>query len=284
MQPVLPADFPVVTLQARTGERALVSLLGAQVLSWTSADSVEQLYLSPKAVLDGSGAIRGGIPVCWPQFNRRGPLVKHGFARLVPWKVVEQGDAFVTLRLTEAEVPEALLRDAQGALAWPHAFEVDLTVRLQSARLDVVLQVRNAGQQAFAFTTALHSYLAVQDVAALAVSGADGMRYWDAVAGADPEFPVQQGDIIFAGEVDRVYSAMPRATLQQDASWLRISQPPSMEQTVVWNPGADLCATLADLPADGHRHFVCVEAAQIDTPVSLAPGQSWQGGQTLQVA
>ena len=281
---LLPADLPVVTLQARSGERAVVALFGAQVLSWTLAEGKELLYLSPKAVLDRSAAIRGGIPVCWPQFNRRGPLVKHGFARVVPWRVLEQSDAAVTLRLTRADVPEALLQDAQGIMAWPHDFEVDLTVRLLSARLDVQLQVRNTGAQAFAFTTALHSYLGVDDVAALAISGADGQRYWDAVTGADPEYPVQQGDIVFAGEVDRVYPALPRATLQQASHWLRVSQPASMAQTVVWNPGAALCASLPDLPADGYRRFVCVEAAQIDTAVTLEPGQAWQGGQTLQVA
>lgn len=281
---LLPADLPVVTLQARSGERAVVALFGAQVLSWTSAEGKELLYLSPKAVLDRSAAIRGGIPVCWPQFNRRGPLVKHGFARVVPWRVLEQSDASVTLRLTRADVPEALLQDAQGIMAWPHDFEADLTVRLLSARLDVQLQVRNTGAQAFAFTTALHSYLGVDDVAALAISGADGQRYWDAVTGADPEYPVQQGDIVFAGEVDRVYPALPRATLQQASHWLRVSQPASMAQTVVWNPGAALCASLPDLPADGYRRFVCVEAAQIDTAVTLEPGQAWQGGQTLQVA
>lgn len=281
---LLPADLPVVTLQARSGERAVVALFGAQVLSWTSAEGKELLYLSPKAVLDRSAAIRGGIPVCWPQFNRRGPLVKHGFARVVPWRVLEQSDASVTLRLTRADVPEALLQDAQGIMAWPHDFEADLTVRLLSARLDVQLQVRNTGAQAFSFTTALHSYLDVDDVAVLAISGADGQRYWDAVTGADPEYPVQQGDIVFAGEVDRVYPALPRATLQQASHWLRVSQPASMAQTVVWNPGAALCATLPDLPADGYRRFVCVEAAQIDTAVTLEPGQAWQGGQTLQVA
>ena len=281
---LLPAELPVVTLQARSGERAVVALFGAQVLSWASAEGKELLYLSPKAVLDGSAAIRVGIPVCWPQFNRRGPLVKHGFARVVLWRVLEQSDASVTLRLTRADVPEALLQDAQGIMAWPHAFEADLTVRLLSARLDVQLHVQNTGAQAFSFTTALHSYLGVDDVAALAISGADGQRYWDAVAGADPEYPVQQGDIVFAGEVDRVYPALPRSTLQQSSHWLRVSQPASMVQTVVWNPGAALCATLADLPPDGYRRFVCVEAAQIDTPVRLEPGQGWQGGQTLQVA
>ena len=283
-----PADWPVYRLRTPQGDTAVISQHGAQVLSWRTADGKERLFLSPainwQDVARQRCAIRGGIPVCWPQFNRRGPLVKHGFARVVPWQVIEQSESAVTLRLTRADVPEGLLQDADGAMAWLHDFEVDLTVRLASARLNVELAVRNTGTTAFAFTTALHSYLAVDAIDALAISGAEGQRYWDAVAGADPEYPVQQGDIVFQGEVDRVYPALPRATLQQSSHWLRVSQPASMEQTVVWNPGAALCATLHDLPADGYQRFVCVEAAQIDTPVRLEPGQGWLGGQTLQVA
>ena len=47
--------------------------------------------------------------------------------------------------------------------------------------------------------------------------------------------------------------------------------------------GAALCAKLADMPADGWQHMVCVEAAQIDAPVPLAPGATWTGWQHLTV-
>ena len=50
---------------------------------------------------------------------------------------------------------------------------------------------------------------------------------------------------------------------------------------VVWNPGADKCAALADMPPDGWQHMVCVEAARIHAPVCLAPAQAWCGTQQL---
>lgn len=49
---------------------------GATILSWT-VDGKEQLFLSSKAVLNGTKAIRGGIPLVFPQFGP-GVLTQHG--------------------------------------------------------------------------------------------------------------------------------------------------------------------------------------------------------------
>ena len=50
---------------------------------------------------------------------------------------------------------------------------------------------------------------------------------------------------------------------------------------VVWNPGEQLATRFGDLSPGDHRHFVCVEAAQIVQPVVLAPGERWMGMQRL---
>ena len=55
----------------------------------------------------------------------------------------------------------------------------------------------------------------------------------------------------------------------------------NMPDTVVWNPWEETCATIADMPANGFRHMLCVEAGVIETPVELAPTDSWWGRQTL---
>ncbi|MDO5652525.1 MAG: D-hexose-6-phosphate mutarotase [Brachymonas sp.] len=281
-----PANWPVCQLHTPEGSSATVSLHGAQVLSWRTADGTERLYLSPcidwNAVAQGTCAIRGGIPVCWPQFNRRGPLVKHGFARLLPWKVVQHANDSVTLRLQHSDVPHHLLHDAQGQALWPHAFETNLHVQLANHALTVTLEVRNTGNTALPFTTALHGYFTTRAISDTQITGADGLQYWDAVPDADPSHPVQHGPIRFAGEVDRVYPAF-AATLANNLPPLQLRQSASLQQTVVWNPDAALCAQLADLPADAYRQFVCIEAAQIDDPVVLEPGAIWQGWQSFQV-
>jgi hypothetical protein len=54
----------IATLPA--GDRVEILLHGATVLSWKSGNGHENLWLSEKAVVDGSKAVRGGIPVVFP--------------------------------------------------------------------------------------------------------------------------------------------------------------------------------------------------------------------------
>lgn len=49
-----------------SGESVSVHKFGATVVSWKLANGEEQLFVSSKAILDGSKAIRGGIPVVFP--------------------------------------------------------------------------------------------------------------------------------------------------------------------------------------------------------------------------
>jgi glucose-6-phosphate 1-epimerase len=260
---------PAVVMQLAGGDIVVVALQGAQVLSWQTVDGTERLYLSPKAVFDGKSPIRGGIPVCFPQFNQRVldgcVLAKHGFARTLPW----------TVRSVDCE--------AQSALA---VFTLSHDA-LTPAQLRVTFNVRNTGAHTWPFALALHSYLGVADIAQTRLQGLQGVPFWDAVAHGNNRKAIgeQRDELLgFVGETDRVYQQAPAALqlLQPDGK-LRIEQSAAFSETVVWNPGAQLCAQLADLPDDGYRQMLCVEAATIDHPVALAPGQSWHGWQQFGV-
>jgi glucose-6-phosphate 1-epimerase len=51
-------------------------------------DGAEMLYLSSKSAMDGSKAVRGGIPICFPNFGPWKFGAQHGFARTSnDWKV-----------------------------------------------------------------------------------------------------------------------------------------------------------------------------------------------------
>lgn len=124
-------------------------------------------------------------------------------------------------------------------------------------------------------------YLATPHIEHTYITGGEGLTYWDARANATPSHPVQHGPLQFTGEVDRVYPAF-AATLACGERRLRLQQSASFGQSVIWNPHAALCAQLPDLPPDAWHHFVCIEAAQIDTPVLLPPGAPWQGWQQFE--
>ena len=59
-------DNARVTAELPTGESVSILLYGATVLSWKDAQGNEKLWLSEGAKLDGSKAVRGGVPLVFP--------------------------------------------------------------------------------------------------------------------------------------------------------------------------------------------------------------------------
>lgn len=267
--------LPSLLLRLAGGDSLRVLLHGAHVVSWV-AGGTERLYLSPKAVLDGQGAIRGGVPVCFPQFNMRGPLPKHGFVRNLPWQV--EGPARA---LDDGLSLTLLLKDGAATRAyWPQAFEARLTIGLRPGDLQLTLDLHNTDTQPLSFSGALHTYYAVDDIARTRLDGLGGQAEWDSVR----DVHGQGAEVLrFTEEFDRVYQAAPQAlTLRDAASRLTIAQSPSWGHTVVWNPGAG--KAIPDLTEDAYQHFLCVEAAQVLAPVTVPPGGTWRGWQRSTVA
>lgn len=272
-QPVEFHGQPALRLALPQGGACVVALHGAQLLSWTTADGVERIYLSPRAVFDGQSAIRGGVPVCWPQFNQRGPLPKHGFARNTAWRLEATGADHLVLALQD---------DAATRALWPHAFDLRLTATLAPGSLRVALDVKNTDTTPWSFAAALHTYLRVDDIADVRLHGLQGAPRWDAVR--DVRHAEPSDALSFEAEFDSVYGARPSPLrLAQPSGVLQIAQSTTCTETVVWNPGSALCARLADMPEDGYRHMLCVEAARIDDNVVLPAGAAWQGWQQLTV-
>jgi glucose-6-phosphate 1-epimerase len=270
------AGLPAVELALPQGDTLRVMLHGAQVLSWVSCGQ-ERLYLSPKSTMDGQAAMRGGVPVCFPQFNQRGPqaerLPKHGFARNLTW----QADA-PELSADSAQLCLHLQDNARTREWWPQAFALQLHITLRPGALRISLKVHNTDTQPLAFSGALHTYLAVPDVRRAQLQGLGGQAEWDAVANTHAN---AADTLQFAAEFDRVYAASAQALHLNDQ--LHIQQSASWANTVVWNPAQDLCQSLADMPEDDWRHMLCVEAAQVFEPIHLPAGERWEGWQQLTV-
>ena len=268
--------LPALRLALPEGDAVVVARHGAQVLSWTSGGA-ERLYLSPQALMDGHSAIRGGVPICFPQFNQRGPLPKHGFVRNLAWQP-ETGRGVASNEVA------LVLHDNDATRAfWPHAFRAELRVAMRPRSLRIELTVDNTGSSPWTFAAALHTYLRVDEIADVRLEGLQGANRWDAVR--DDRHVDMAPALRFDGEFDSVYAAPARGLrLSQPAGTLAITQSASCTETVVWNPGAQLSAKLADMPDDGYRHMLCVEAARIDEPVQLHGGAQWKGWQELTLA
>lgn len=261
------------TIRTAAGASCSAESSGAQVYSWKPAGDVERLYRSPLSHPGMDTVLRGGVPVIWPQFNAWGPYARHGFARRMNWTAVRETPDALRFNLQES---------AESLAEWPFAFQLALEAALSDHILRITLIVSNPGSQPFSFSAALHTYLMVQDLAQLRVKGLRQTRFQDWASGASRANQVAADDeLAFAGEVDRIYFSAPRSvTLREPSRSLSIAQT-GFQDMVIWNPGPEKAADLKDLPDDDWKKFVCLEAALIDPPISLPPGESWRGAQIL---
>lgn len=283
IKPVTVLGQPAMWLRAPDGAEVTVLLHGGQIVSWVPAGDQQRLYLSPLAVAGPGQSVRGGIPVVFPQFAQRGLLPRHGFARSRAWQWVEgasRGDVMIgVLRLTD---------DAATRAIWPHPFEAELSFGFSGLQLDVELAITHTGQPGvdapFNFTAALHTYLLIDDLKHARLGGLYAVRYLDQLTGQTQ--PQEMDPFSFVGEIDRIYfdsKVLSKAPLGLATAMGRMTiQTEGFEDVVVWNPGPANAAALADLPDDDWQRFLCVEAAAIGTPVSLAPGQQWVARQSFE--
>ena len=269
--------MPAIRWRSRDGACAIATLQGAQLVSWTPPGGGEHLYVSERSPFEAGRPIRGGIPVVFPQFADRGPLAQHGFARTQEWTFTGASESE-----EGTHVSFALESSARTEAIWRHAFRLALFATLGGPRLEVRLRVANTGRDAFAFTAALHTYLRVSEAAAVRLAGLRGVRYANR---GESTVNVEDRAAVTAHEpIDRVYLATPSATRLEDAGRILRIEQRGFTDTVVWNPGRDRTARMADMPPEGFRRMLCVEAAAIEPPVHLEPNAAWTGGQSITVS
>jgi len=271
-----PAPCTTRTVTGDDGAQVRFCAHGGHVLGWVPVGGRERLWLSRDTGCGPGTAIRGGIPVIWPQFSERGDGPRHGIARDRAWTVLTEGvpdDGRARVRLE-------LRSDASTRVLLPHMFTLTLDVEASGSRLRTTLVARNDGVEPFDFTSALHTYLTVSSTGSALVAGLAGLTAahndgsGTTVLPEEPLAVVGPLDLAVAGVRDEVRLLDPvlgDLVLEADGFGSR----------VVWNPGP--VAVPGDVHADGEDEFVCLEPAQLD-PVRLEPGASWSGTQLLRVA
>ncbi|EXJ13454.1 D-hexose-6-phosphate mutarotase [Imhoffiella purpurea] len=250
---------------------------GGQVLAYRPRSAREDLlFVGERAHFAPDREIKGGVPLCWPWFGRdpaEPERVIHGFARVLEWTPVQceacaDGSTRVRMRVTD---------DARTRAIWPHAFVLEVEIRI-GATLSVALTTRNPGDSALRITQGLHAYFRIGGLARLTVEGLDGCRYLDYAAGAPEPEAVQEGDLIFRGEVNRIYERVPSSLSIQDPGLgrrIRIDGRNS-GTCVVWNPWIASARAMEDLDDGDYLRFICVETVNAASEViEIPPGDAF---------
>lgn len=163
----------VLTDQNSGARLEVVPERGGIITKWSINDA-DITYLNEERFEDETKSVRGGFPILFPicgnlvdnSYEMNGKtytLQQHGFAREMPWRVVDKGvvpdsenalgSAFIQIQLTST---------AETLAKYPFEFELLYTYRLQGNSVAIEQQVINrsdaASEQSMPFAAGLHPY------------------------------------------------------------------------------------------------------------------------------
>lgn len=279
---------------------------GATVTSWIQ-NGTERLFLSPKAYFDGVKAIRGGIPLVFPQFSQPNKdMAQHGFARNSLWDFVD----FQTSP-DEATANFRLQENIETLRLWQHKFNLIYSVRLNSSSLTCTLSITNSDDSPFSCHALLHTYLRVPDISDVQVIGFQNHCYKDKVLEYSEH--IERNEIIHVtSEVDRVYFPSPSSpsktnntedptipigdihvkhslgsiVVSKNASISTASSSSSScvnVDVVLWNPWIEKASAVADLGETTFKSFLCVEPGVVSDWACIQPLETLTLSQRLEI-
>jgi len=270
-------DLDTVVIRHQSGATCEIYLFGATLCSYKTPDGTEQIFVSPGAIYDGKKAIRGGVPLVFPQFGQPDKaMAQHGFARNSVWTLAEVKDT------DEASVGKFTLTDSDATREkWNFKFALTFEVILSAVSLTMTLSAQNTDDKTFQFQSLLHTYFAVPDIAEVAVCGLTGRYFHDKVA--DETKHETETQILLPKFTDRVYLAGKLCAAKDvmiekkdGGAIFAITNEASIGgktnpcDIVVWNPYEE--ASPGDLPPPAFKTFVCVEPGLVARMYDLEPG------------
>jgi D-hexose-6-phosphate mutarotase len=258
-------------LELQFGEnRCTLTLQGAHLISFIKS-GVEQLWMSPKCIIETGKPIRGGVPVCWPWFGAHATEANypaHGFARTALWSVESEKCS------TEFTQVVLKLENRSSNPLFPFDCSVRLQVTLRDS-LELSLITENEGSEVFPLSQALHTYFPISDLSSARIEGLNGCRYADKLL--DYAESVESRELVSLEEPsDRVYFDSSESLKLIDGKTTRTIHKQNSNTTVVWNPGFNTAEKMTDIGSENYRNFLCIEAANAMSDVRLIePGESF---------
>jgi len=159
----------ILTDQESGARAEVVPERGGIITQW-DIKNTPLLYLDTERFKDPTKSVRGGVPILFPicgnlpddTYTVDGEsykLVQHGFARTLPWTVVDQGvaegdDGGAFLKI-------ALESDDHTRSLYPFDFQLEFTYRLKGDRLIIQQAYTNRSERPMPFSTGFHPYFEV---------------------------------------------------------------------------------------------------------------------------
>ncbi|RNA37478.1 glucose-6-phosphate 1-epimerase, partial [Brachionus plicatilis] len=266
-----------ISLELDTQNRVEIYFHGATLTSWI-CDNEEKIFLSSKSVFDNKKAIRGGIPIVFPNFGpwEKGP--QHGFARIKKWTIKDSPRKIDdTLR-----VVLSLKDDEETRALWNHKFELEYQVILGVKSLKTNLIVKNTGSEEFDFTALLHTYFKVDDIGKVSVENFKGLNYIDKVKNGANEIEKREA-ITIDQETDRIYASTQNTLFINTGNEILTLDKNNLPDTVVWNPWIEKSKQMSDFDDEDFKRMICVEAGKVSSRTILKPDEQVAMTQTLKI-
>ena len=270
----MASELPKIVLKKDDLTEVEVYLHGGTVTSW-KCQGQEILFVSKQAVFDGKKAIRGGIPVVFPNFGPWALGPQHGFARTATWKVFKHpqkdkdGNIVAVLLLEDTEETKKI---------WNYKFKFWYMLTLKDCEFSMEISVENTGSKEFEFTSLLHTYFNVE-VPKIKIQGLQGCNFSDKVNGGERN--EEQEFLQISSNVDSVYKKTPNElSLFTGSHNIKITKE-NFPDTVVWNPWIEKAKTMSDFGDDEYQNMVCVEPGYVAAPCKLQPNETFKAKQIL---
>ena len=250
----LQNGFEYIEVKNRAAE-AKIALQGAHLFHYARVGEEPLLWLSEVSDFEALKAIRGGIPICWPWFgfNEDKTLPQHGFARISMWEFassnnVDEKTTVLTFNLAY---------NKKTLQIWRFKFELELHITI-SDKLTMELKTTNIDEKPFKISQALHTYFQVSHISNVVIRGLDKKPYMDALTWKNE---LQEGDITFDQETDRVYQEVDGEIVLKDKSREIHIKNSGSSSIVVWNPWIEKTLRMSAMKADAYEHMLCIESA-----------------------
>lgn len=233
-------EIPLLVLKHDVGE-AIISLQGAQLLSWKPAGSAQDLlWLSEIEPFQLGTAIRGGVPICFPWFNNlHSPA--HGYARLRLWQLADY----------QFSASKACLRFV--LCNQQNIVEASLSMEFsQNCKLSFTNYLAEPAQ------LALHSYFQVAHIEQTQVHNL-GTSCFNSLSQQQEQVPDPR---TINENVDCIYALQQAQQQIEDQGNRRtiLVQHHNASEAVLWNPWHKATSNMAP---QAHQHMLCLETARL---------------------